>query len=328
VLDGRIADGLQDRLERVETSLDETVAAIDQKNIQIEELERYIEASAPFAVDGRLEATSTLVVAETGVDAAPVEDLVRRLRESGSRVEGIIWLEPRWDLAEPDDLSAAAELAGVESTDPQEIRAALLQQLLTAGEPEPVPTATTTTTTTTTTSPAGTVPGATLPDGATTTTEAPATTTTEVPDAPILFDRSPLSELVDAGLVRIQRTDSDLEAPGGELLIVAATGAASTLAEPGAAAIELVRIAADSGVPSVLAEVTVPPEEGVDIERGEIINTAFESGAVAFSTVDDLELIAGRVASVLALAELREGNVGRFGYGPDVDGVLPPWQGP
>ena len=55
VLDGRIADGLQDRLDGVEASLDETVAAMDAKNVQIDELERYIEASAPFAVQGELD---------------------------------------------------------------------------------------------------------------------------------------------------------------------------------------------------------------------------------------------------------------------------------
>ena len=46
-----------------------------------------------------------------------------------------------------------------------------------------------------------------------------------------------------------------------------------------------------------------------------------------FSTVDDLEMVAGRVATVLALAQIREGVVGRYGYGDGVDGVLPPWQG-
>ncbi len=55
---------------------------------------------------------------------------------------------------------------------------------------------------------------------------------------------------------------------------------------------------------------------------------ALEDGAVAFSTVHDLELIAGRVATVLALSDVRDGTVGRYGYGPDVDAVLPAWQGP
>lgn len=329
VLDGRIADGLQDRLERVETSLDETVAAIDQKNVEIDQLQRYIEASAPYAVDGRLEATSTVVVAEPGLDAAPVEDLVRRLREAGSRVEGIVWLESRWELSDEQDLAAAAELAGVDSDDPAEVRAALWELLLAPEETESAPNSTTTTT--------GEVPAGDQPPGAgpattapTTTapaTTAPTTTAADGASAPV-FDRAPLSELAQAGLVRLQRTDGETEAPGGELLLVAATGAASSLADPGAATTELVRQAAAAGVASVLAEVAVLPEDGSEPERGRLVTEALETGPATFSTVDDLELLAGRVAVVLALAEVRDGTVGRYGFGPDVDGVLPPWPGP
>lgn len=321
VLDGRIADGLQDRLDGVEASLDETVAAIDAKNTQIDELERYIEASAPYAVQGELPATSTLVVAESGIDDASVEDTVRRLRESGSRVEGIVWLEPRFSLSEQDDLRAAATIAGTESTDPAQVRAALWALLVGSGEDEP---ATTTTTTTTSVAPAQGDPGVTTTAP---TTTAPTTTTTEA-RAVASFDASPLSELADAGLVRLQPIDADTPAEGGEPMLVVATGTASTLPEPGVVAAELVRSASESGVPSVLAEVTAPAEDDAEPVRGTLVAAALEEGSVQFSTVDDLELIAGRVATVLALADVREGTVGRFGYGPDVDGVLPAWQAP
>lgn len=329
VLDGRIADGLQDRLERVETSLDETVAAIDQKNVEIDQLERYIEASAPYAVEGRLDATSTVVVAEPGLDAAPVEDLVRRLREAGSRVEGIVWLESRWELSDEQDLTAAAELAGVDSDDPAEVRAGLWELLLAPDEPESAPTTTTTTgEVPPDDQPAGAGPATTSPTATAPTTTAPATTAAPDVAAAPLFDRAPLSELAQAGLLRLQRTDGETDVPGGELLLVAATGAASSLTDPGASTTELVRRAAAAGVSSVLAEVAVLPEDGSEPERGRLVTEALETGPATFSTVDDLELLAGRVAVVLALAELRDGNVGRYGLGPDVDGVLPPWPGP
>jgi hypothetical protein len=122
--------------------------------------------------------------------------------------------------------------------------------------------------------------------------------------------------------------DEEQAAEGGELVLVAATGIESSLAAPGTAAVELVRVASDAGVPSVLAEVTPAAPEGESPERGTVVGRALEDGSVRFSTVDDLELIAGRVATVLALDALRDGTVGRFGYGPDVDGVLPAWQGP
>lgn len=341
VLDERIADSLQDRLDGVEASLDETVAAIDDKNAEIERLERYIEASAPFAVQGRLRGTAGLVVAELGVDGAAVEDQVRRLREAGSRVEGIVWLEPRWDLGDEADREAAAELVGLDADAARDdIQAALREQLLdlasgssAEGEEQPSDAPTTTD------APATTDPTAepSLPDPdpgepATTepTTTEPATTeptTTEVA-APLVFDSAELRALVDAGLIRLQNVDGDVGEDAGELVVVAATGPGSTLARPGAASIDLVRSAAERELPSVLAEVPATPDEDEQVERGTIIAAALESGPVGFSTVDDLDLIAGRVATALALAEGRDGRVGRYGYGPDVDGVLPPWQGP
>lgn len=283
VLDGRIADGLQARLASVERSLDETVALIDAKNVEIEQFERYVEASAPYAVQDRLASTSAVVVAEDGVDAGAVEDLVLRLRQAGSEVAGIVWLEARWDLLEADDLAAAAELTGTDSEDPAEIRAALWDQLLVAATPEPE------------------------------------STTTVAP---------PLSGAIEAGLVRFQRIDGESGTQGGEPLVVAVTGTASALSDPGAVTAELVGRSSAAGVRTVLAEVGEPPEEGAPVERGLLVAEALAEGPVEFSTVDNMELIAGRVAVVLALADLTEGDVGRFGYGPDVDGVLPPWPGP
>ncbi len=327
VLDGRIADGLQTRLDRVETSLDETVVAMDAKNVEIDQLSDYVEASAPYAVQGSLDATSTLVVAESGIDGASVEDLVRRLRESGSRVEGIVWLDPRWDLSSTEDLAAAASLAGTNSSSPERLRAALWQRFLdvapggdTSGS-DPSPT--TSESTTSVVDPA-------TPSGSVTTLAPPTTgttTTTVVPATP-LFESATLRGMAEAGLVRLQLIDGDDAAPGGDLLVVAATGTASTLAEPGVASTQLVRQAADAGVAAVLAEATARAASDAEPERGSLVAAALDQGSVRFSTVDDLEVIPGRVASVLALADARVGLFGRFGIGPDVDGVLPAWKGP
>jgi len=316
VLDGRIADGLQARLDRVETSLDETVDAMDAKNVEIDELSRYVEASAPFAVQGRLDATSTLVVAESGTDTPAVEDLVRRLRESGSRVEGIVWLDPRWDLSEADDLLAAAGLVDADRADPVTVRDAVWSRLLELTGAIEAPGTTTTDPSTT--------------DTTTDTTTAPTdpTSTTTIPASPLLFDATPLADLEDAGLIRLQVIDGGDLSAGGELLLVAATGAGSAMAEPGVLAIELVRFAGDAGVPSVLAAAAAEVDPGEQSDRGAVVAAAVEQGTVRFSTVDDLEIIPGRVATVLALADARQGLFGRFGLADGVDGVLPAWKGP
>ena len=335
VLDGRIADGLQARLERVETSLDETVDAMDAKNVEIDELSRYVEASAPFAAQGRLDATSTLVVAESGTDTPAVEDLVRRLRESGSRVEGIVWMDPRWDLSEPDDLLTAARLVGADPADPDAVRDAVWSQLLelTGAIEAPGTTATTDTTGAPGATDRSGEPGATAtmppdPSGSVTTADpADPTSTTALPAA-LLFDATPLADLEDVGLLRLQVIDGGDLSAGGELLLVAATGAESAMAEPGELAIELVRRSGDAGVPSVLAAAAAEIEPGEESDRGALVAAAVEQGSVRFSTVDDLEIIPGRVATVLALADAREGLFGRFGLADGVDGVLPAWKGP
>jgi hypothetical protein len=327
VLDGRIADSLQDRLGNVERSLDETVALMDEKNVEIDEMQRYIESSAAFAVQGRLEESATVVVAESGLDAGPIEDLVRRLREAGSRVEGIVWLEQRWDLDDPADREAVEALLAepADGSDAADLRVALWRELVADAAPATADETTTTTTTTNTTE--TTIDGAEQP---TTTTTAPTTTTAVADGSPLLFDASTLRDLADAGLVRLQQVDGGAEGDATTLNLVAVTGTSSTLSTPGDRAIELVRTAADRGIPSVLAEVPPQVDDGEQIERGTIIARGLETSPVRFSTVDDLDLVAGRVATALALDDLTRSTpvIGRYGYGPDVDGILPPWQGP
>ncbi len=326
VLDGRIADGLQDRLDGVEASLDETVAAMDAKKVEIDRLERYVEASAPFAVESQLAETSAVLVAESGVDEGPVQDLVQRLRESGSLVEGIVWLEPAWDLRDADDLSAARAVAGLSSGDAATVREAIWTSLVAAsGTGDGASGLTTTTTVAAETAPPVTDPATGEPVETQPSSAAP-TTAPQHPRS--LFEASPLAELASAGLVRLQEIDSEADPAGGALVLVAVTGLDSDLRSPGTAAAELVRSSADAGVAAVLAEITVDPSAGEREQRGTLTAAAWDQGGAQFSTVDDLELIAGRVASVLALAQLREGVSGRYGYGPDVDGVLPAWRGP
>ena len=46
------------------------------------------------------------------------------------------------------------------------------------------------------------------------------------------------------------------------------------------------------------------------------------------STVDDVDLVQGQVAVVLAVAESGEAKVGHYGYGNGADQALPAWSGP
>jgi len=311
VLDEGISRSLKDRLESVQGNLDSTVAAIDQKNDEITDLSSYAEASAPFAVSDSVVGTTTLVVAEPGLATGPVEDLVLRLRQGGSHVEGIVWLDPRWDLADADDRSRVAELLGTTETSADKLRAEVWARVLGPGAPgAPGTTASTT---------APTPPP----------TTAAAGTGGAAAGEPVALFASPLlTSLEDAGLVRLVRLDGDDGAGGAALQAVAVTGTESTLAPPGSAAVAVAEEAAANGLPAVLAEQFVKSSRKGAPARGDLVGAARDDSTARFSTVDDLDLVAGRVAAVLALADLRNGVVGQYGYGPDAEGVLPRWLGP
>lgn len=323
VLDEGIVSSLEDRLERVEENLDDTVASIDEKNREIEDLEVFADQVAPFAVENRLEQSSTLVVAESGVAEEPVRDLVRRLREGGSQVEGIVWLDPRWNLADREDREAVAELIEQAPAARPALRRAVWAELFgstapaTPGDPAvPETTATTAEPGTTPTGPdPETDPGAASPD-------APEVAVSATESG---FSSPLLSALADLGVLRLERIDPRTDV-AGERVLVSVTGADSNLSVPGETSVELVESAAALEVPSVLAEVLA---DGADSSgRGQVISSVLDASTARFSTVDDLDLIAGRVATVLALADARLGVLGRYGYGPDTDGVLPRWQAP
>jgi len=116
-------------------------------------------------------------------------------------------------------------------------------------------------------------------------------------------------------------------ATGGELVVAVVTGTDSNLDTPGEAAIEVAEQAALAGRATTLAEVFVAPPADPD-ERGELLSGLLHDGPLTFSTVDDLDRIPGRVATVLAIAQARDDVFGRFGYGSEADAVLPPWQEP
>jgi hypothetical protein len=78
-----------------------------------------------------------------------------------------------------------------------------------------------------------------------------------------------------------------------------------------------------AGVPSVVAEAWTDDEDGP--ARGTVAGLVRDQDdlADAVSTVDDLDLVQGRVATTLALAGLRTGVRGHYGYGDDADSPLP-----
>jgi hypothetical protein len=316
VLDGGISDSLKDRLARVEANLNDTVASIDDKNTEIKDLQQYVDASAPFAVEGQLPETTAVVVLEPGVELGPVQDLVLRLRQSGASVAGILALEPSWNLKEKADRQQLAQIAESADVSVTQLQRAVWGLILRPAEAE---SANASSTTTTTTVAAGQDPSSSVP------------VTTSVPDPPLdILNNAVLKQLQEAGFVKLLSVDGTDGAGGQRLSLFVVTGTNSTLEKPGAAAGEIVEAASTLKIPTVLAEIFVPapPEQENPPQRGDILRSAVAGRELTISTVNDLDLVAGRVAAVLAAADLQKGSTGNFGYGPGVDGVLPEWLGP
>ncbi len=338
LIEPTLVENLRQQVETVRGHLDDRIETTDRLNQEISDLEAYLEQSAPFAVDRRLTGVPVLVVAEDGLDGEGVERLVGRLRQSGASAEGIVWLEPSWQLTEGEHRSGLAGLLGSGATDVDELRAEAWQAVLVeataatgADREELVPdgaveASTTTAPTTATSATAG------QDDGTTTTAREEASTTSTVPAEPLL-EGPLLTALEEAGFVRIQRIAEGEGDPGDdvpaseELVIVMVTGAESNHPDDGALVGSLARQQAAAGLPTLVAEIWAEQEDGP--ERGERLAPVRDDAELAaiVATVDDLELMQGEVAAALGLADLREGVVGHYGYGVGADRVLPPWLG-
>lgn len=329
-LDEQIVEGLQGRVERVENDLDNTLETIDSKDSTIDQLEQYVGESAPFTVEDRIAGTELLVVAESGVDAGAVERLVARGRQGGASIEGIVWLEPAWELDDDAEIEQLLELVTTEADTPEVVRtdvwtdvlAEVSTELGLTFPPPGLPDGTEDTTTTTV--------GTDLVTTTTTSTTTPTDGGGDTGGSVAVLDGPLVDDLTESSFLRLEAVDSGDIGPVlvDRLAVVFVTGPDSDFADPGRITTELASRQTSLGIPTVVASVYVERDDGPD--RGDLLEPirGDEALAMEVSTVDDLDLVAGRVATILALADAGDGLVGHYGYGSDADAVLPPWPGP
>ncbi len=317
VLDDGISNSLKDRLDSVETNLDETVGLIDQKNREIADQDRFATESEQYLVEGRLPETTTLVIAESGLDGEPIEELVEQLRVAGSNTPGIIWVDKSWDPTSEKFLSRTSTALEVDSVTQRRVESLLWQAFLDdlLGQTGTGGSSTTTTTAA----------------GEATTTSTLATTTTAVaPGAGDVVDivgSALLDSFAEQSILKLQLVDGDNPTGGGALNIVAITGADSEIQEPGSAVAALASAGGSREIPSILAEQRGKDDKTAG-DRGEIISDQIDDRTRSLiSTVDAVDVVAGRVATVLALQQFEDGKTGSYGFGKGVDSVLPKWPG-
>jgi len=139
-------------------------------------------------------------------------------------------------------------------------------------------------------------------------------------------DRDLLQALVDGGFLAFEAVGdtpddfalSSYPGLGSRVLLVSGTG--GQLAVDGTV-VPLTEAFAADDVPTVLGEVFRDEDNGP--ERGTVVAPVRDDDELAaeVSTVDDLDLLEGRIAAVLALADLTRGTVGHYGY---ADGAATP----
>jgi hypothetical protein len=333
-VDRAIVDGLEERIDTVSGNLDARREEIADLEEELASFEQYTEATQSFAVSGRLDGDALLVVAPRGVPEDAVRSLVELAGTAGATAPGVLWVEPRWTL---DDDGAPAELAELADLDEagsdDELRAvaweAALDELVApatgTGEGDIAGTG------------EGSAAEGTDEGGAAEGTEGAdtgspsdgtASTSTSVPVDPAVAGN--LDALIEGGFLSFESVSdsSSLDSLIARSPVVAVVTGPE--AEPPLVELmqPLVAGAVEAGLPTLVAEAyEPPPEDAVDApRRGEAASAAVPEEATAGVTVvDHLDLPMGRVAAVLAAADLTRGVVGRYGLGDGASGIVPAW---
>jgi hypothetical protein len=286
VVNRAIVDRLNDRIDTVEDNANKRKAESDQLRGQVGQLQQYIDGTKDFAVAGRLDGVPVSTIATRGIDADAVKQTVALAQRAGGRAPGIVWLEEKLALTDPDAVRQLGELLGRPGQNAKTTREDAWNAL--AGR---------------------------LASGSGTAANG----------------RDLISALADAGFIGLEPVGeqgdnfSAASFGGGDarvLLIDGTNGQVSSneVLAPFSAALTANRLRLVAG--DVFEEKDGGPKRGAalsGIRRSDDLKQAV-------STVDDLDQLEGRVASVLALADLSRNVVGQYGYGAGATTSAPEWQ--
>jgi hypothetical protein len=268
-----IIDNLQKQIDTVSGHADTVQAKNEKLQGENDQLNKYVEQTQLFAVARSLVGVRANVVAERGTDGGTVDDQVTLLRQGGSTVPGVVWLEDKWTLKDPGSANELRAATGLTNRSKPALRVAaarLLGQRLAA-------------------------------------TTAP--TTDDV-----------LNKLADAKFVTLAGasgsptpTAADFVGPSTRVLEIGGPGHTVPIDLVPAVATGAI----DASAPVVVAQAFVATDKGPD--RAAWIDAIANADELRgrISTVDDVELVEGRVGATLALSELGLGTVGNYGLGRD-----------
>src|ERR671916_21054 len=306
-LDDATINGLKSQLDGLEHDLDNARARNDAPQPRLDafedETEQLDEQLGERLYEGQLESEPVLVVSTQGVDQAWVDGVVRSLGQADADVLGVWWLTDRLvldDDSERSDLSSALELGTDDADRLRDSLAGHLGGVL-----------------------FGAVGGSDEPGVAGPTPTSPA--------EPAL-----LARLRDAGFVQYQLPDGAdgdvVRLPAAGLRIVVVDGPDAAVPVDDVLVPVLADLTADGPMPAVTTQPTVRTGDDIDGTREPQLVAAIRDDDTLrdrVTTVDNLDTVAGRAATVLATVDAVPGSptVGRYGTGDGADRLLPPVAG-
>jgi hypothetical protein len=303
VIDQKIVNRLESEIDSVRKENSERRDA----NKALTELnttqQQFIDLTARFVADGRLDGQSVAIVAELGVDRDVLKQTETLLRAAGADVPAVLWLDDSWRL-DTAQQRQALQLALNVHGDPSTMRARALDVLARRLGKRP----------------SGIVVSNSTSTSISTSTSAPTTS------KPVVVDT--LAALEDAGFLRVTDGDASELAtfPAHAARVLVVTGDDTHFLGTDVTS-TLTRSLTTARLPTVVAAAFDPGGDSTNApERGAALASVLDDRVLsaAVSTVDDLELEQGRVAAVLALEVVGNGNRGHYGYGSGASAPLPP----
>jgi Copper transport outer membrane protein, MctB len=309
-LDDAVEDELRDRLDALEADLDRAGERSADLRRQLDAFESEAsgldEQLGARLFDGQLLAQPVLVVAPRGIDDGLVDRVTGALEQADADVMGTWWLTDRLLLDDDDEVAQLGEALDVGTDDPEQLRrdlAAQLADVLQRAVDAPR-------------SPAAGAAASGLGGQA-------------APAEPELLARLREAEFVDYD---VPDGDGDVvRLPAAGLRIVVVSGPDASVPLDDALVPVLGDLTSDDQpAPVVAVEPSRVPDDQADgddapAERLVDVIRDHDNLSQYVSTVDDLDLVSGRVATVLALVDARPGTP-RIGHYGTEDGaqLLPP----
>lgn len=292
----RRIDDFADLLNDAKATNEEQAAELDSFQSENKQLDEEV---GERLFTGQLSSEPVLVVAPRGVqgDPNPVERVLESLEQADAETAGVWWLTDRLVLDDDDEVAELGTILGLADTDPAALRTTLgarLAEVLTASID------------------GGDVPGPGL--------------------AAAQSEPELLVQLVEAGFVDYQLPDGvDEETvllPSSGLRVVTVTGQGAVLTGDQVLLPMLSGLTAETPAPVVVAETPINPDDDPETDEVEPLVGQIRADTdlrERISTVDDLDRAAGRIATVLAVADADPGapTIGHYGLRTDADRLLP-----